>query len=75
MSFIYITVFQEDKYQGRIEVKFVNKNVTNLCGRVLSSAATSLLSKGFRFVPTTNKINKTKLEKELEEQARKLRLM
>ena len=59
----------------RLEGKFVSKNVINLSRRNLSVPEVLLLSKGLKFVPTTNKIDRAKLKTELEEYGRKLRLM
>ena len=64
------------KYEGeRLDGKFVSSNVINLSKRNLSQAGISLLSKGLKFVPTANKIDRAKLKTELEEYERKLRLM
>ena len=46
----------------------------NLSRRNLSASEISLLSKGLKFVPTVNKIDRAKLKTELE-YGRKLRLM
>ena len=51
---------------GRIKGKFVSKNVVNLSKRKLTKAEVSLLSKGLKFVPTSNHINKAKLKMKLE---------
>ena len=59
---------------GRYEGKFVSPNVINLSGRSLSKAEISLLSKGLKFIPTSNFVNKTVLKEELEVFGRKLRL-
>ena len=59
----------------RLEGKFVSKNVINLSRRNLYASETSLLSKGLKFVPTANKIDRAKLKTELEEHGRKLQLM
>ena len=59
----------------RLEGTFVSKNVINLSRRNLSTSEISLLSKGLKFVPTANKIDRAKLKTELEEYGRKLRLM
>ena len=61
----------------RLEGKFVSKNVINLSRRNISRSEISLLSKGLKFVPSANKIDRAKLkrERELEEYGRKLRLM
>ena len=59
----------------RLEGKFVSKNVINLSRRNLSASEISLLSKGLKFVPAANKIDRAKLKIELEEYGRKLRLM
>ena len=50
---------------GRIKGKFVSKYV-NLSKRKLTEAEVSLLSKGLKFVPTSNHINKAKLKIKLE---------
>ena len=50
----------------RIKRKFVSDNVLNLSKRQLTNTEISLLSKGLKFVPTSNKINKAKLKLELE---------
>ena len=48
-------------YKGeRLECKFVSSNVINLSRRNLSEAEISLLSKGLKFVPTGNKIDRAK---------------
>ena len=60
---------------NRLEGKFVSKNVINLSRRNLSSVEIPLLSKGLKFVPTTNRIDQANLKRELEEYGRKLRLM
>ena len=58
----------EATYKGeRLEGKFVNSNIINLSRRNLSEAEISLLSKGQKFLPTVNKIDRTKLKAELEE--------
>ena len=59
---------------GRIKSKFLSKNVVNLPKRKLTKAEIALLSKGLRFVPTGNHINKAKLKMELEAYGRMLRL-
>ena len=59
----------------RLEGKFVSKNVINLSRRNLSAYEISLLSRGLKFVPTANKIDRAKLKTELGEYGRKLRLM
>ena len=59
----------------RLDGKFVSKNVINLSRRNLSASEISLLSKGLKFVPTANKIDRAKLKTELEVYGRKLRLM
>ena len=59
----------------RLEGKFVSKNVINLSRRNLTASEISLLSKGLKFVPTANKIDRAKLKTELEEYGRKLQLM
>ena len=59
----------------RLEGKFVSKNVINLARRNLSTYEISLRSKGLKFVPRANKINRAKLKTELEGYERKLRLI
>ena len=59
----------------RLEGKFVSGNVVNLSRRILSEGEISLLSKGLKFVPTANRVDRAKLKKKLEEYGRKLRLM
>ena len=44
---------------GRLKGKFVSKNVVNLSKRKLSKSEISLLSKGFKFIPTSNTIDNT----------------
>ena len=51
---------------GRLKGKFVSKNVVNLSKRKLSKSEISLLSKGLKFIPTSNTIDKAKLKIELE---------
>ena len=63
-----------DALNGRIKGKFVSENVVNLSKRKLTKAEISLLSKGLKFVPTSNHINKAKLKMELEAYGRMLRL-
>ena len=60
---------------NRPEGEFVSKNVINLSQRQLTKSEISLLSKGLKFVPTPNRIDKAKLKQELEVFGRKLRLM
>ena len=50
---------------NRLEGKFVGKNITNLSQRQLKKSEISLLSKGLKFVPTPNRIDKAKLKQEL----------
>ena len=59
----------------RLEGKFVSKNVINLSRINLPRSEISLLSKGLKFVPSANKIDRAKLKRELEEYGRKLRLI
>ena len=59
----------------RLEGKFVSKNVINLSRRNLSASEILFLSKGLKFVPTANKIERVKLKTELEEYERKIRLV
>ena len=48
-------------YKGeRLESKFVSSNAINLSRKNLSEAEISLLSKGLKFVPTANKIDRAK---------------
>ena len=58
-----------------LEGKFISKNVINLSRRNLSAFEISFLSKGLKFVPTTNEINRAKIKAKLEEYGRKLGLM
>ena len=44
---------------NRLEGKFVSKNVINLSQRQLTKSEISLLSKGLKFVPTPNRIDKS----------------
>ena len=59
----------------RLKGKFVSKNVINLSRKNLSRSEISLLSKGLNFVQLANKIIRAKLEREMEEYGRRLRLM
>ena len=59
----------------RLEGKFVSKNVINLSRINQPRSEISLLSKGLKFVPSANKIDRAKLKRELEEYGRKLCLM
>ena len=59
---------------GRFRGKNVSKNVVNLSTWKRTKAEISLLSKGLKFVPTSNHINKAKLKMELEAYGRMLRL-
>ena len=59
---------------GRLKGKFVSANVENLSKRKLSKSEISLLSKGLKFIPTSNTIDKAKLKIELEAFGRMLRL-
>ena len=59
----------------RLEGKFVSKTAINWSRRNLSQSEISLLSKGLKFVPSANKIDRAKLKRELEEYGRKIRLM
>ena len=61
-------------FNRRIKGKFVSKNVVNLSKHKLTKTEVSLLSKGLKFVPTSNHINKAKLKMELEAYGRMLRL-
>ena len=47
----------------RLEGKFVSKNVVNLARRNLSWSEISLLSKGLKFVPSANEIDRAKLKR------------
>ena len=58
----------------KLKGKFVSKNVINLSKRKLSKCEISLLSKGLKFIPTSNTIDKAKLKIELEAFDRMLRL-
>ena len=59
---------------GRLKGYFVSDNVFNLSHRKLSKAKVSLLSKGLKFCPTPNTIDKSILKQDLEKFGRKLRL-
>ena len=43
---------------GRLKGFFVSENVVNLSNRKLSKAEVSLLSKGLKFCPTPNSVDK-----------------
>ena len=58
----------------QIRGKFVSKNVVNLSKWKLYEAEISLLSKGLKFAPTSNYINKARLKMELEAYGRMLHL-
>ena len=60
--------------KGQIKGKFVSKNVVNLSNRELTKAKISLLSRGLKFVLTSNDVHKTKLKMELETYGRMWRL-
>lgn len=49
-------------------------NITNLSSRKLSESEISVLSKGFSFVPTRNKIDMAKVQSDLAEWERRMRL-
>ena len=59
----------------KLEWKFVSKNVAHLSRRNLFRSDISMLSKGVKFVPSANKIDRAKLNTELEEYGGKRRLM
>ena len=59
---------------GRLKGYFVSDNVFNLSHRKFSKAKVSLLSKGLKFCPTPNTIDKSILKQDLEKFGRKLRL-
>ena len=50
-------------------------NVINLSSRHLSNDEISLNTKGLKFVPTPEHINKVKIKEEIEVYGKKLRLM
>ena len=60
---------------NRIERKFVCKTVINLSQRQLTESEILLFSKGLMFVSTPIRIDKAKLNQELEVLGRKFRLM
>ena len=60
--------------EGRLKGVYVSENVLNLSKRVLNEAEISLLSKGLKFVPTPNFVDKAALKQDLERFGRKLRL-
>ena len=49
---------------NRLEGKFFSKNVINLSQRQLTKSEISLLPEGLKFVPTPNRIDKTKFKQE-----------
>ena len=53
----------------------MSENVRNLAHRKLSKAEFSFLSKGLKFFPTPNTIEKSVLKEDLEKIGRKLRLI
>ena len=57
----------------RLKGHFVSKNVCNISKRTLTDAEISLLSKGLKFVPTSNSVNRAVLKEELEAFGRRLR--
>ena len=59
---------------GRLKGYFVSDNVFNFSHRKLSKAGVSLLSKGLKFCPTPNTIDKSILKEDFEKFVRKLRL-
>ena len=59
---------------GRLKGFFVSENVVNLSNRKLSKAEVSLLSKGLKFCPTPNSVDKLVLKEYLENFGRILRL-
>ena len=72
---IYNTIFKvAELLNGRLKGYFVSENIFNLSDRKLSKAEVSLLSKGLKFCPTPNTIDKSILKEDLEKFGRKLRL-
>ena len=63
-----------EEKDGRLEGTFVTNNILNLSKRVLNPAEISLLSKGLKFVPTPNVVDRAALKQDLENFGRKLRL-
>ena len=64
------------KYKGeRLEGKFVSSNAISLSRRNLTEAEIPLLSKGLKFLPTANKIDRAMLKMDLEEYGKKLWLI
>ena len=61
--------------KAKLEEKFISKSNINLSKRNLSRSEISLLSKGLKFVPSANKIDRAKLKRELEEYGTKLSLI
>ena len=61
-------------FDNRLQGNFVSKNVVNLSWRNLTDSEISLLSEGLNFIPTSNTIDNTKLNTELEALSRILRL-
>ena len=59
---------------GRLKGKFVSKNLVNLSKGKLSKSEILLLSRDFKFIPTSNTTDKAKLKIKLEAFGRMLRL-
>ena len=64
----------EVKSNGSLKGFFVSENVVNLSNRKLIEAEVSLLSKGLKFCPTPNSVDKLVLKEDLEQFGRTLRL-
>ena len=60
---------------NRLEGHFIGKNVISLLQRQLTKSEISLISKGRKFVPAHNRIDKAKLKEDLEVFGRKLWLI
>ena len=87
LDYLESTVTEEENSQGEPDYKiaevtsngmlkgfFVSENVVNLSNRKLSKAEVSLLSKGLKFCPTPNSVDKSVLKEDLEIFGRTLRL-
>ena len=57
---------------SRLKGKFVSKNVIDFSKRNLSENEISLLTKGFNFIPTCNKVDVAWLKLELDQFGRML---
>ena len=69
-----MTIQKANLMKRWIKGKFVSKNIVNLSKWKLTKGESSLLSKGLKFVPTSNNINKAKFKMKLEAYNGMLRL-